>query len=67
MVDGAGIGAEDADRLVANLPAMAVRAVEEVAAPALARAGNVGQLVDGAGREQQPTRCHGAARRQAEA
>ena len=42
VVDGAGIGSEDADRLVAHLPAVAVRAVEEVAAPALSRAGDVG-------------------------
>ena len=67
MVDGAGLGSEDADRLVAHLPAMAVRAVEEVAAPALSRAGNVGKLVDGAGREQEPSRCHGAATGEPEA
>ena len=35
VVDGAGIGSEDADRLVAHLPAVAVRAVQKVAAPAL--------------------------------
>ena len=61
VLDGAGIGSEHADRLVAHLPAMAVGAVEEVAAPALPRAGNLGKLVDGAGREQQPSRCHRAA------
>ena len=67
MVDGAGIGSEDADRLVAHLPAMAVRAVEEVAAPALSRAGNVGKLVDGAGREQEPSRCQRSRPQQAQA
>ena len=61
VVDGTGIGSEDADRLVAHLPAMAVRAVEEVAAPALSGAGNVGKLIDGAGREQEPSRCQRAA------
>ena len=61
MVDGAGIGTEDADRLIAHLPAMAVRAVEEVAAPTLSRAGNVGKLIDGAGREKEPSCCHRAA------
>ena len=66
MLDGAGLGREDADRLVAHLPAVAVGAVEEVAAPALAGAGDVGQLVGGAGREQQPARGQGAAVRQAE-
>src|SRR5215212_6558669 len=40
---------------------MAVRAVEEVAAPALSGAGNVGKLIDGAGREKKPSRCHSAA------
>ena len=45
VVDGARAGPEDADRLVAHLPAVAVRAVQEIAAPALAGAGDVGQLV----------------------
>ncbi len=52
VVDGAGTGPEHADRLIANLPAVAVRAVEEVSTPALAGAGDVGQLVDGACREE---------------
>ena len=47
---------EHADRPVADLPAVAVRAVQEVTAPALAGAGDVGQLVDGAGREQHLSR-----------
>ena len=42
VVDGAGAGADDADRLVADLPAVAVGAVEEVSAPALAGARDVG-------------------------
>ena len=56
MVDGAGAGTEDADRLIANLPAVAVRAVEEVPAPALARTGDIGKLVARAGRDEDPPR-----------
>ena len=51
MLDGPG-RSEHADRLVAHLPAVAVRAVQEIAAPALAGARDIGQLVRGAGREQ---------------
>jgi hypothetical protein len=40
--------------------------VEEVSAPALAGAGNIGQLVDRSGREENPSRCHGAASGEAE-
>src|SRR4051795_2846768 len=61
MVDGAGRGPDDADRLIANLPTVAVRAVEEVATPALPRAVDVGQLVDRTGREKDTPRGQGAA------
>ncbi len=61
MLDGAGNRSQDADRTVADLPAMAVRAVEKVATPALPGALDVRQLVDGAGREEQPSRCERAA------
>ena len=56
MLDRARVGAEHADRLVADFPAVAVRAVEEVAAPALTGAGDVRKLVDGTGCEQDASR-----------
>ena len=61
VLDGPGAGAEHADRLVADLPAVAVGAVQEIAAPALAGAGDVGQVVRGAGREQHLSRLDGPA------
>ena len=51
-----GRATEDAERLVADLPAVAVRAVQHVAGPPLAQARNVGQLVAQAGGDQQPPR-----------
>ncbi len=48
-------GREHADALIADLPAMAVRAVQHVDAPALGQAWDLGQLVAQAGRDQQPT------------
>ena len=54
-------GGQDADPPVADLPAVAVRAVQHVAAPALGQAGHVGQLVDEPGGHQQPPRPHAAA------
>ncbi len=47
-----GCAAEDAERLVADLVAVAVRAVQEVAAPPLAHAGDVGDVVAQAGGDQ---------------
>ena len=35
VLDGAWVGAEDSDGLVADLPSVAVRAVQEISAPAL--------------------------------
>ena len=61
VIDGGGRRAEHADRPVANLPAVAVGAVEEVAAPELSDAGNVGQLVDCPGCEEQASRRHAVA------
>ena len=45
---------EHAELLVAHLPAVAVRAVQDVAGPALGEPGNVGQLVAQAGGHEQP-------------
>ena len=45
-----------ASALVAHLPAVAVRAVQHVVAPELAHAGQVGQLVDQAGGDEQAAR-----------
>ena len=61
MLDGPRTGREHADRLVAHLPAVAVRAVQEIASPALASADDIGQLVHGAGREEHPSRLDGPA------
>ena len=49
-----GRSTEDAERLVADLLAVAVRAVQHVAAPALAQAGDVGQLVAQPGGDEHP-------------
>ena len=54
-------GGEHADRLVAHLPAVTVRAMQEIAAPTLASALDIGQLVGGAGREQHLSRLDIAA------
>ena len=51
MLDGAGTDSDHTNRLIAHLPTVAVRAVEEVPAPAIARAG-MSEVVDGAGGEQ---------------
>ena len=50
--DGLGGPAEDAEGLVADLVAVAVRAVQQVAAPALAHPGDVGELVAQPGGDQ---------------
>ena len=59
VLDRAGLRAQDAEGLVADLPAVAVRAVQQVPAPPLADAGDIGQLVahpggdeEAAGRQQ---------------
>jgi hypothetical protein len=44
--DGGGLTCQDADGLVADLVPVAVGAVQEVAAPPLADAGNVWNLVN---------------------
>ena len=49
MVDGAGMGAENPDRLVAHLPAVAVRAVEESPGPSAPGRREYRELVDSAG------------------
>ena len=46
--------AEDAERLVADLVAVAVRAVQQVAAPALAHPGDVRHVVAQPGGDQHP-------------
>ena len=61
MFGSAGDRSEHGERLVADLPAVAVGAVQEVAAPALARSGDRRQLVDGAGGEEEPARGQRAA------
>jgi hypothetical protein len=54
LVHGQRAGGEHADALVAHLPAVAVRAVQDVAAPALRQALDGGQLVDEPGGDEQP-------------
>ena len=43
---------EHTEWLVADLPSMAVRAMEKIASPSLAHAGDVGELIGGAGGDQ---------------
>ena len=59
VVDGAGAGAENADRLVAHLPAVAVGAVQEVAAPALPNTRNLGEPVDRPRGDEESSGAHG--------
>ncbi len=61
---GTGVGAEHAERLIADLPAVAVRAVQEIAAPAFAHTGDGGQVVGDAGRHQDAAGRHRVAARQ---
>ena len=53
VADGAWGSTEDAELTVADLVAVAVRAVQDVAGPPVAQARDVGQLVAQAGRDQQ--------------
>ena len=70
LADQVGVGdrfsgsAEYAEGLVAHLVAVAVRAVQQVAAPALPDAGYVGELVAQPGGDQDPTSAQGAAVRE---
>ncbi len=62
LPDEEGVGddsgsAEDAERLVADFVAMAVRAVEEVSAPALAEPRDVGDVVVEPGGDEDATGC----------
>ena len=54
--DRARSTAEDAEPTVADLVAVAVRAVQHVAGPPVAEPRDVGQLVPQAGRDEQPSR-----------
>ncbi len=54
LVDGGRAGGEDADALVPDLPAVAVRAVQDVDAPPGGESRHVGKLVAQARGEQQP-------------
>ena len=53
-----GVGAEHPERLIADLPAVAVRAVQEIAAPAFAHTGDGGQVVGDAGRHEDAAGRH---------
>jgi hypothetical protein len=52
LLHGAVVGREHGERLVAHLPAVAVRTVQKIAAPPLACSGDVGELVADARRDQ---------------
>ena len=54
LVEGEAARSEDAERLVAYLPAVAVGAVQDALAPLLGDAGHRRELVDDAGREEDP-------------
>ena len=60
LVHGGRAGGEDADALVPDLPAVAVRAVHDVDAPAGGHTRDVGKLVAQAGGDQQPAGRHRA-------
>jgi hypothetical protein len=61
MLDRARQGAENADRLVAHLPPVAIGAVQEIPPPPLADPRDLGQLVADTGCDQDPpSRYHAA-------
>jgi len=61
LMHGPRTGPEDAERPVTNLPPVAIRAVQDVTPPAFADAGDIGELVDQAGGDQEPPRADPAA------
>ena len=63
VVDRGRADGQDADRLVAHLPAVAVRAVHHAVPPVLGEPGNLGQHVAQAGGDQQAARRAGCGRR----
>jgi hypothetical protein len=56
VLDRAGAGAEDTERLIAHLPAVAVGAMKEVASPTLPDSRNLRQFVRRARGDQEPSR-----------
>jgi hypothetical protein len=59
MLDCSWLIPENADRLIANLPPVAVRAVEEIATPSLANPWEFRQIVSDARRDEDaPRRQH---------
>ena len=67
QADAAVAAAVDRQRLIAHLPSVAVRTVEDAAAVQLAEAGNVGQVVDDAGGEEELAGVHFFAGRERDA
>ncbi len=57
-MDGQRPGGQDPDVLVADFPAVAVRAVQHVDAPSPGQPGNIGELVASPGRDQDPACGH---------
>jgi hypothetical protein len=60
VLDRAAHRPENPEGLVADLPAVAVRAVQEISAPPLANPGDLGQLVQDTRRDQDPPRVQHA-------
>ncbi len=61
LVDASRRRPEHADAGAAHLPSVAVRTVQDAVTPLVAKAGDVGQLVHHARREDDPARAHGLA------
>jgi hypothetical protein len=66
MVDRTRSGPKDSERLVAHFPAVAIRAMEEIATPAFPRAVDVRQLIDGTGRQENVASLDGPAAAEAQ-
>jgi len=58
LMDRERPGGQNPDVLVADFPAVAVRAVQHVDTPTLGQAGDVGELVAGTCRDEDPARTH---------
>src|SRR5690242_1905895 len=56
MFDGGGAGSENSERLIADLPAVTIGAVEQVLGPAFPKSGNRRQLIGCTSCDQQSPR-----------
>jgi hypothetical protein len=66
VLDSSRLITENADRLIANLPPVAVRAMQEIATPSFADTSDRRQVISDTGCDQNPAGCQNAATGQAD-